>query len=264
MKTLLFLPALFAAAAIARADLVIEQNIQSPFVTGVMYLKVKGDMVRTDIPSQVGAMSVIVDLKSGKSTTLIPSQKMAMKMDASEIGKEVTDAKAAGKPILDKPKPTGVTEKVGEWNAQVYQATSHGIPLKIWAAKDFPNAQAIKDRMNAAMKAASNGTYDPADTDVPGMIVKTEMDTPQGKVVSQLVSVKEESLSDTEFTVPSDYKVMDMPKNPGAGAAPSDAGVPAEKTEDVDAPEPAPEPAPVPAATPAPKKKDSKASKKNK
>ena len=36
-------------------------------------------------------------------------------------------------------------EKVGEYDAEVYEMNAGGQTVKMWAAKDYPNAQALKD-----------------------------------------------------------------------------------------------------------------------
>ena len=60
----------------ARADLVLQQNVESAMINGTITTQIKGDKIRVDMPSSPqGAMSTIMDLSSGDSTTLLHQQK---------------------------------------------------------------------------------------------------------------------------------------------------------------------------------------------
>lgn len=219
MKKLLALAPIILVGFIARADVVIEQKMESAVMNGNMTMKIKGDNARMDMPSPVGGnVTVIMNSKSGDMTTLMHAQKMAMMMNMNASKKQMEDAqKAAGidPTKAEKPKDTGVSEKVGEWTAEVYEFNIGGMTGKIWAAKDFPNAQAIKEQM-MKMSAASATGFDPSKLDVPGMIVKTQMTTPVGAMTMTLVKASETPVDDKEFVVPTDYKEMSMPTLPGA------------------------------------------------
>ena len=70
----------------ARADLVLQQNVESAMINGTITTQIKGDKIRVDMPSSPqGAMSTIMDLSSGDSTTLLHQQKVAMKVPGAEI-----------------------------------------------------------------------------------------------------------------------------------------------------------------------------------
>ena len=219
MKTLLCTTALFLAAAFARADLTIEQKMESAVLNGNMTMKIKGDNARMDMPSPVGGnVTVIMDMKSGDMTTLMHAQKMAMKMNLSDAKKQAEAAqKLAGidPAKVEKPKATGTKEKVGEWDTEVYEFNMGGTTGKIWVAKDFPDAQAIKDQMSKLNNAASAG-FDPSKMDVPGMTVKTQITTPVGAMTTTLIKVSQDPVPDTEFVLPPGYTEMKMPTLPGA------------------------------------------------
>ncbi len=229
--TLLFAP--FFCLALAHADWTIEQKIESPFMNGVSTTSIKGDVMRVDTPMPGGAgqVSQIIDFGKGKATTLMHAQKMAMQMDLATLRNAAQAAVkqnpalagAAGTPAV-KPKPTG-SEKVGEWNTDIYEITAAGIPMRLWVAKDFPKAAELKEAMMKgakAMGAGSPGMPDPSQFDLPGMAVKTEVTTPAGKITSTLVKATEGPIDDGKFAVPADYQNMAMPnlKPPGGEAAP--------------------------------------------
>ncbi len=216
MKKLLHFSLLLLMAVGVRADLVIEQKMESQLMNGSMIMKIKGDQARMDMPSPVGGkISVIMDMKSGEMATLMHEQKMAMKMNLGDAKKAAEDQqKASGIDLtkIEKPKATGVSEKVGDWNCEVYEGNFGGMAAKMWVAKDFPNYKTIMEQMNRINSAASAGMgFDPSKFDLGGMTVKTEMSTPVGKMTTTLVKATEEAVADTEFKVPAGYNEMKMP-----------------------------------------------------
>lgn len=220
MKLLPALALILAASLTAHADVVIEQKLESSMTNGNMIMKIKGDQARVDMPGPMGQMSVIMNVKSGEMTTLMHAQKMAMKTNLNAI-KAQTEAAQKGAGIdpskMEKPKATGATEKIGEWTADVYEFNAGGATGKIWAAKDFPNAQVLKDELKK-LSAANTGGFDPNKMDVPGMVVKSQMNTPVGAVTSTLIKASQEPVADSEFTIPAGYNEMKMPAVPGAPA----------------------------------------------
>ena len=219
MKTLLFATALFIAATFARADVTIEQKMESAMMNGNMTMKIKGDSARMDMPSPVGGnVTIIMNMKSGDMTTLMHAQKMAMKMNMNDAKKQAEAAqKAAGidPNKIEKPKATGTKEKVGVWDTEIYEFSMGGTSGRIWVAKDFPDAQVIKDQM-LKMSSAAGGGFDASKLDVPGMTVKTEIKTPVGNMTTTLVKVSQDPVAESEFALPDGYKEMKMPTPSGA------------------------------------------------
>lgn len=221
MKNILrFLPLLIAIAS-AQADIIIEQKMESQFMSGTMTTKLKGDMGRIDMPAVAGAgaVSMIVDGKKGEITTLMEAQKMAMKMTGADI-KKAADATGTKMADIQKPKATGTKEKVGEHEAEIYETEVPGSgKVKMWVAVNFPKGKEIMDQMKSLYKQMpqSQGGLNPADMDLPGMVVKTEMQSAQGNMSVTLISVKEEAVSDDVFTVPAGYNEMKMPDLGGLG-----------------------------------------------
>jgi Domain of unknown function (DUF4412) len=208
MKKLLLLAPLFLLPCLGHADLVIMENIDSAMVSGPTTLKIKGDLARVDspMPGGLGSATTIIDTAKGKSTILMNAQKMAMEMDLAGVMKQAQAA--AG--TVEKPKATGQSEKVGDWNADIYEVTVGAMPIRLWVAKDFPNAAAVKAQMNKLSKIISGG-LDLSKFDIPGLAVKTEITMPQGKMTTTIVSVKDTPVADSEFVVPTDYKKMSAP-----------------------------------------------------
>ena len=155
MKTFsLFFASLTLAVCLARADVIIEQKVESSVMSGPTTTKIKGDMLRvdSDMPG-MGKVTTILDLTKGKSTMLMHSSKMAMQMDLNALKKKA-QAVSTG---TEKPKPTGQKEKVGDWNTEVYEMKTGEMPVKLWLTKDLPNSAALKEQMNKLTKAAAMG-----------------------------------------------------------------------------------------------------------
>ena len=214
-----FLSALAVTAlfiATASADWVIESKIESPQVTSATTTKVKGDKLRVDIAdSPAGAMSSIVDTKTGESIQLMHSQKMAMKTSGAVL-KQAMDAakqKAGVKEgAANELKPTGQIEKVGEFDCEIYTWTDGTNSSKIWVAKNHPQAAALK-AFEKQMRSGFFGGMQmgPDTTKLPGPAIKTETNVQGSKITSTITGIKEEKIDDKEFEVPAGYQNLALP-----------------------------------------------------
>lgn len=215
MKTLLVIASLAITGAFSHADLVIEQKMESAFMNGNMVMKIKGDKARMDMPAgPAGQMSVIMDTQSGEMATIMHGQKMVMKMNIADAQKQASSAqKQAGidPEKMAQPKATGTKEKVGDWEAEIYEMDTGSGMMKMWVAKDFPNYQKIMKGMNKLSSATSGNGFDPSKFELPGMVVKSEMTTPVGKVTTTLVSAAEKDVEAKDFVMPEGYQEMKVP-----------------------------------------------------
>ena len=227
MKLILRIAPLLAAAAFARADIVIEQKMESAVINGNVTMKVKGDQARMDMPSPLGGnVTTLMNFKSGEMVTFMHQEKLAMKMNLSDIKKQQEAGQQAlgvDPSKIEKPKGTGAKEKVGDFETEIFEMNQGQLQAKLWIAKDFPNAQSIKDQMAKLSSSMGGAGFDPAKVDVPGMVVKSEVSTPAGKMTITLIKAKEEAVDDKEFVKPEGYQEMQMPKLPGTDAPPANA-----------------------------------------
>jgi hypothetical protein len=215
--------ALFSALAVtalfiatASADWVIESKIESPQLNSSTTTKVKGDKLRVDIAdSPAGAMSSIVDTKSGESIQLLHGQKMAMKTsgEALKQAMETAKAKAGGKDAATaEVKPTGQSEKVGDYDCDIYTWTDGANTSKLWVAKNHPQAAALKafeKQMRSGFFGGAN--MGPDTTKLPGPAIKTETTVQGAKIVSTITSIKEQDVDAKEFEVPAGYQSLALP-----------------------------------------------------
>ncbi len=216
MKKLLLTTTVLLTAFAVRADIIITQKMESAMMNGEMTMKIKGEKGRVDMPTgPAGAMSMIIDGATGDVSTVMHGQKMVMKMGGAQLKSAVEQAKkAAGDAAVEKPKATGTKEKVGEWDTEIFETKMGGQSAKIWVAKDFPNAAKMKAEMMKMSKAMGQGAMDTATMDLPGMPVKTEVNTAVGKMTMTMTKAVEQAVDAAEFEVPKDYKEVTMPALP--------------------------------------------------
>lgn len=218
MNTIPTLALIVLSALAAHADVVIEQDMVSDAINGRVVTKIKGDLTRIDLTSPAGQMTSIINFRTGEMTTILHAYKRIVKSDMNATKKQLeAKLKAAGAlSNVDKPKATGVTETVGQWIADVYEFQSPGMNGKIWAVKDFPNAQTIRKEMKK-INDASSSRIGPSDMDVPGIAVKSTVVTTAGSMsTTTLVKAKEEAVADSEFTLPTGYTELKAPAQLGA------------------------------------------------
>ena len=207
-----FLPLLLAAvlATAAHADLTITQKVQQeaqPAAALTVTIKIKGQKMRMDASPKV---STIIDLKSGDMQNLMHDQKMVMTIPGALI-KSMQQAPAAG---TEGPKPTGNKETISGFACEEYTLTSQGAKVNVWLTKDLPAAQKIMSEV-AALSPSDPFQIALQGQEIDGFPLRTVIETPGGgKTTMTVVAVNENPLADSEFSVPSGYKTMQMPSLP--------------------------------------------------
>ena len=229
MKTLLCFAPVLLAVSLVRADVIVEQKMESAVINGSVTMKLKGDQARMDMPSPAGGgITTMMNFKTGDMVTFMHQQKIAMKMNMESLRKQQAEGQkrlGIDPAKLEKPKSTGEKEKVGDYDTEIFEIKQGGMDARLWVAKDFPNAQAIKTQlMKLSSSMGGAGGIDPNKLDVPGMVVKSEVNTPVGKMTVTLVKAREEPVEDSEFKQPEGYQEMKVPTLPSAGEAPAPDG----------------------------------------
>ncbi len=214
MKLFAALFALLLSIAASRADFVIVQKVDGlGQQSGNITVKIKETKARAEIAPQI---SYIIDGATGESITLMHAQKGYMKVSAAQ-GKALSEQMKNSQGVLGtpaKPVATGQKETVEEWKTEIFTWSGGSLAVRYWVARDFPNAAGIQAAMDKAQSsgvgAMSKGLL-PANSDFPGMVVKTEMKTKGKTITSTIVSVKEETVDAKEFETPADYKELPTP-----------------------------------------------------
>jgi hypothetical protein len=198
----------------ARADLTIVQKVEGSGTPTDMTIKIKGDKARIDSGPQ---LTMLVDGKSGEMITLMRDQKTVVRISAekmraaSEMAKKYSGQKDIEKP---KPTPTGKTDTINGYQVQEYACETPLYKASYWIAPTFPNGGAILKEFAAFKQDIWNPSSAkmPDYSDFPGLPIKTVISMNGMQVTSTLTSVNQNSLSDSEFAVPVDFKETKMPE----------------------------------------------------
>ena len=226
MNRKLLIPAVsFCALATLRADLTLEQKIEGAAQKGSIVTRVKGDKFRLDMPAgQQGPMSTIVDIKTGDMVTLVHEKKIAVRRTGAQLrqAQEAREKQGGGEPAkkseLPKPQATSLTERVGEYEAEIYTLTVDGSNETLWLVKNFPNFDSIQEHLQRVSKASPPGVNRSATVDVaslPGMLVKRQKERGGQKLTITLTAATQDTIEDSVFEAPRDYKAV-TPPEPGA------------------------------------------------
>ena len=120
--------------------------------------------------------------------------------------------------ITPKPTDTGKSEKVGEYETEIYfWSNGRGMTNVFWVAKNFPNLEAIKPylvKLDQFHNARVPKNVMPPDvSELPGMVVKNQETQHWGTYTVTLLSAKVEDVEPSLFEVPNDYtaKIISKP-----------------------------------------------------
>ena len=200
------------AAAFAQADLVIVQKVEGGGQTGEQTIKIKGDKSRTELNP---AVSMITDGATGEMVTLMHTGRTYLKVSADQTKsmlEQLQKFRKNSEPA--KLQDTGKKEKIGEYECEIFTAGLGTLTATYWIAKDFPNylnVVAQLDKFRSGTISAMGKGLLPELKDFPGMAIKTEIDMSGKKIVTTLISVKEENVDSKAFDIPAGYKEVTSP-----------------------------------------------------
>ena len=204
----------------ARADLTVVQKVEGPGQSGNVTIKIKGEKERIEAASQP---TRIIDGKTGEMLNLMNDQKAFVRISAEQMKAAAeTIAKFDGKnQTQERPKltATGKKETINGYETEQYVFETPKFKASFWIATKFPDAASILKQMQAplseAWKPSNMGM--PEYRDFPGVPLKTVLSIGGNEVTTTLTSIKQDSLSDAEFSVPKDFQEV---KPPEMGTAP--------------------------------------------
>jgi Domain of unknown function (DUF4412) len=202
-------------------------------------IKIKGDKARIDASPK---LSTIVDGTTGEVVNLMNEQKTVVRISREKV-KAVTEMlnKFAGNNQQEKegakrPKltPTGQKETINGYETEKYTYDGPNFKATYWVAQNYPDGPAILGQLQSIKSEfwdAANAKM-PDFRDFPGLPIRTQLvmskeetapekkrtATPSGhasghgtEVTSTITSVNREPISDSEFTVPNDFKEPKLP-----------------------------------------------------
>jgi hypothetical protein len=213
----------------ARADLTIVHKVEGIGGGGEMTMKIKGDKMRIEVSPQI---TTIFDGKTGELTNLMNDQKTVVRISADKMkaAAEMINKFSSKKESAEKTKlvPTGKKETINGYETEQYAYDGPDVKATYWIALNYPDGVAILKQLQAIKSEAWNATNTqmPDYRDFPGVAIRTHitMAKPHQGTVSNsaasgsgteitttLISIKQDPLSDAEFTIPKDYQEMSMP-----------------------------------------------------
>jgi hypothetical protein len=215
----LFLLAAFSLSA--RGDFTLVQKIEGKGEAKEMVLKIKGDKIRMETSPQ---MTMIIDGRTGDMITLMNAQKKVVRIsgDKTKAIAEMTTKYSGTTSEKTKVVATGKKMTINGYEAEEYIAESKAFKAHYWIAPDFPNSAEIMKQLQAIIPAAwtdlAKGMLDYRD--LPGYPLRTQVNLGDGEIISTLVTLKTDSLSDAEFVPPKDFTEMKMPNIKISGDSP--------------------------------------------
>jgi Domain of unknown function (DUF4412) len=208
--------ALNLALSCARADLTVVQKVEGAGPSNEMTMKLKGDKMRIEISPK---LTTIIDAKTGDMINLMGDQKTVVRMSgdkvkaAMQMAAQFSDKN--GKKPTEKPKlvSTGKKEILNGQETEQYTYETPEFKATYWIAPNYPNGAGILKQLQALnpdVWKISNAQM-PDYREFPGLPIKTVLSMRGNQITTMLVSVKEDPLSDTEFSIPKEYQEMKLP-----------------------------------------------------
>src|SRR3954462_445137 len=196
----------------ARADFTIVQKVEQKGTANEIVLKLKGEKIRMEATADV---TMIVDGKTGDTVTLMNAQKKYLRISGEKAKAIAELATKYSGTNAEKPKlvATGKKMTVNGYEAEEYAGETALFKASYWIAPSFPESAAIMKQLQAVIPATWNdlakGMMDYRD--LPGFPLRTEVKMGDEQIISTVVTVKHDVLSEAEFVPPKDYQEMKMP-----------------------------------------------------
>lgn len=213
---------LLASAGALRADLTFEQQSTKNDRTQSFTIKLHGDKMRVDEPNR--GISVIVDLKTRDSYTLVTTNKVFVEKFGSEIRWEMEEERkhtngtnemdAAPALAVD----TGKVEEINGRPAKIYAwKGAYDLTETLWVDTNYPHWDVIREelaKLDAFNETGPHRNVQPQFTRLPGMIVKSTNVAKGQTVTSVLISANVDAVSESEFVLPPGYKEWKQQQSP--------------------------------------------------
>ena len=204
-----------------------------------MTIKVKADKARIDVSPQV---TVIFDGQTGELINLLNDQKTIVRISSDKMRAiaDMLNKFSSNKTGSDKPRltPTGQREVINGYETEQYTYEGPDFKATYWIAPNYPNGTAVL----AQLQSIKSELWDAANTkmpdfrDFPGLPIRMRMivgkENPAGEhgasglghpieITSTVTGVSLDSIADSQFTVPANFKERKLPDIFNKNAAPS-------------------------------------------
>jgi hypothetical protein len=204
-----------------------------------MTIRIKGDKARIDASPQ---MTAIFDGKTGELINLLNDQKTLVRFSPDKMRAIANMLKtfSSNEAGSNKPKltSTGQREMINGYDTEQYTYDGPDFKATYWIAPNYPDGTAVL----AQLQSIKSELWDAANTkmpdfrDFPGLPIRTRMivnkenhaggpgASPSGyptEITSTVTGVSLDSIADSQFTVPPDFKETSLPDIFNKNAAPS-------------------------------------------
>lgn len=196
-----------------RADLVVERQTNDGTHTRTAVMKLHGDKLRID--QMDSGISVVVNLQTRDSHTLFARSKEYMQKSGAEVRRQMDEEKKASHGTNEMgslPAPAvdaGRTETVNGTLTKVYTWSGpHGVAETLWVATNYPNYSAIRAelaKIDAFDRSGPHPGAQPTLSQLPGMVLKTEIFFKGKTIITTLVSAKLDPVGNSLFEIPAGF-----------------------------------------------------------
>jgi len=220
MKLASTLSVLILIASGARAGLIIQEHAISTNLIVNSSTKIHGNKMREDVSSELSGnflekSTEIADLTTLDTISLSAADK-TFRRTSGETWRQFVKSQEAKSGLTNlaeisaPPSDTGKSEKVGEYEAEIYfWSNGRGMTNVFWVAKNYRNFAAIRPylvKLDQYHHARVPSNVMPADVgELPGMVVKNQETQKWGTYTVILLSAKVEEVEPSIFEVPNDY-----------------------------------------------------------
>lgn len=163
-----------------------------------MTFRVKGSRMAFEMPSAQGG-KVILDTEKEEAFVLIPQQRMYMKAPASKFAENANRTPTGTFEITDE------TREILGYKTRKVTYTEGGETTILWMTGEVGSFMPLDGPLSQNVPPALAEAF-------PNGAMPLEMiSTDSGETMTlKVVALKEESLPDSEFQIPSDYRALDM------------------------------------------------------
>lgn len=180
-------------------------------------ITVQGNLVRMDVGPQ---MSLVINNESGEQLMVFHFMKAFQRVSASQT-KEVNEqalkqmkrsaAEHAGRDTAASPptiKPSGRTEVICGYKTSEYIVPGPlGGTAHHWVTTELPDVAALRAAMESAFSKSPVFQHQKRTfNEVPGFPIRTELESPQGKNTSTMLSIEKKAIPSDQFEPPAGYK----------------------------------------------------------
>ena len=199
----------------SRGDLTIVQKVEGSGSVKQITMKLKGDKARVEVSPK---LTTIMETRGGDILTLMNAEKKFVRISADRskaiaelAGKYGGDSSAPAE--RSRLAPTGRKEMINGYETEEYVRESPSGKESYWIALKYPDSAAIVQQLQAISPTAWNdiakGVLDLSD--FPGLPLRTIIKTDRKEIISTIISIKQDLLSDMEFSVPKDFQELKVP-----------------------------------------------------